>query len=190
MVIMHNEIRSARYFAAWPVRCWLLLSCLCLFLNACASTESQIQQPSLVGARNVFANHVDFSRLKGGSLSTSELKGKPTLLTFFTTWCLRCQAEAGRFEQIHERYQSKGLTVVGIALDLQGSKFVKPYVDAMGLTFEVLLSHPDSLDLTQVFGKITQVPRTLLLDREGRVVLDQMGQTNFYALQKKIDDMF
>ena len=51
-------------------------------------------------------------RLGGGEVSLQGLRGKPVLITLFTTWCLRCQAEAPLFNQIQALFLKIGLAKV------------------------------------------------------------------------------
>lgn len=124
-------------------------------------------------------------RLGGGKVSLAEVRGKPVVLALFTTWSLRCQAEAPLFVRIHERYRGKGLRVLGVAMDMQ-VVLVKTYVEVVGLPFDVLLARPDDLELVGALGQTKQVPRTVLLDRRGQIVLDQRGQTDFTVLERRI----
>jgi len=55
-------------------------------------------------------------RLGGGEVSLSRLRGHPVVVTLFTTWSLRCQAEAPLFTKMHERHRGQGLKVLGILL--------------------------------------------------------------------------
>ncbi len=128
-------------------------------------------------------------RLGGGSFSLEAHRGRPVVLTLFTTWCFRCQAEAPSFQRLHERFAGRGLVVAGIALNSEGARpteLVRIYVEVSGLTFPILLATPDNLELIGAFGKTAEIPRTLLLDREGRVLYDQSGQTGFAALEARL----
>jgi len=122
-------------------------------------------------------------RVGGGKVSVSDLRGSPVVITLFTTWCLRCQAEASRFVQLHAR---EDLKVLGVALDTTGLTVIRTYVDFVGFRFPVLLARPDDLELVGGLGATKQVPRTVLLDRKGRIVLDQVGQTDFAELDAAI----
>jgi cytochrome c biogenesis protein CcmG/thiol:disulfide interchange protein DsbE len=128
-------------------------------------------------------------RLGGGSLSLQSLRGRPVLITLFTTWWVPCQEEAPAFLRLDERFRSRGLAVVGIALNTGGTtpaKLVALYVEEVGLRFPVLLASPDDLELMGGLGPTKAVPRTILLDGEGRIVLDQTGATRFQELERKI----
>lgn len=125
-------------------------------------------------------------RLGGGKVSVSALRGSPLVITLFTTWCLRCQAEARRFVKLHAR-EDLDLKVLGVALDATtGLTMIQTYVDFVGFRFAVLLARPDDLELVGGLGTTQQVPRTVLLDRKGRIVLDQVGQTDFAKLDAAI----
>lgn len=128
-------------------------------------------------------------RLGGGTLSLEALRGRPVVVTLFTTWCFPCQAEAPSFQRLHERFGPRGLTVLGVAMNAGGARpveLVKIYVEDAGLRFPILYATPDDLELVGAFGKTPQIPRTLLLDRKGRVLLDQIGETRFVPLEAKI----
>ena len=129
------------------------------------------------------------SRVGGGTLSLSSLRGRPVLITLFTTWCIPCQVEAQGFVRLDERFRPRGLAVVGIALNSGGTtpaKLVDLYVEDVGFRFPVLLASPDDLELVGGLGLTRAVPRTVLLDGTGRAVLDQVGQTRFQALESTI----
>ena len=61
-------------------------------------------------------------KLGGGSVSLADHRGKLVLVTLFTTWSLRSQAEAPRFIQYHERLGPRGLKVLPICLDLRSHR--------------------------------------------------------------------
>ncbi len=135
---------------------------------------------------------VDFTlpMLGGGSLTLSSLRGKPVLLALFSTWDMRCQAEAPLFTRLRERYGPRGLEVIGVSVAAPGNRsvvLVKTYVEVMGLRHTVLLAKPQDLELVGALGKIRQVPRTVLLDSRGRVVFDMVGHTDFPALRRRLD---
>jgi cytochrome c biogenesis protein CcmG, thiol:disulfide interchange protein DsbE len=161
--------------------CCLLLA-LSLPLPGCPPGPDRRDDPPPSGAP-ARALRLTLPRLGGGTLSLESLRGRPVLITLFTTWCLRCQAEAPLFVRTHERYRGRGLAVVGVAVDLKASSMIQAYVDFVSFRFDVLYARPDHLDLVGAIGPTPQVPRTVLLDASGKVVLDQMGQTDFTALE-------
>jgi peroxiredoxin len=127
--------------------------------------------------------------LDGGTLSIQSLRGRPVLLALFTTWWVPCQEEAPAFVRLDERFRKDGLAVVGVALDEAGktpARLVRLWVDEMGIRYPVLLAPPGDLELVGGVGQTKAVPRTLLLDRQGRIILDQLGKTRFQVLENKV----
>ena len=135
---------------------------------------------------------VDFTlpMLRGGSLVLSSLRGKPVVLALFSTWDMRCQAEAPLFTRLRERFGPRGLEVIGVSVAAPGNRsvvLVKTYAEVMGLRHTVLLAGPQDLELVGALGQTRQVPRTVLLDSRGRIVLDMMGHTDFPALRLALE---
>jgi thiol-disulfide isomerase/thioredoxin len=168
---------------AVPRLCCLLLS---LLLLGCPPRPEQRDDPPPSAAPSR-ALRLTLPRLGGGALSLESLRGRPVLITLFTTWCLRCQAEASLFVRLQERYRARGLAVVGVVVDLQASSLIQTYVDFVGFRFDVLYARPDNLDLVAALGPTPQVPRTVLVDASGMLVLDQTAQTDFVALEGQLE---
>lgn len=159
---------------------------LWLIAAGCASTPPRPDPPSATESESAAPVELTLPRLRGGEVSLAGLRGRLVLITLFTTWSLRSQAEAPLFGKLQEQHHDQ-LVVLGIALDIKGRQLIETYVSVVGLTFDVLLAHPSDPDLVRALGPTTQVPRTLLLDRKGRVVLDQPGQTDFPKLHGLIE---
>jgi thiol-disulfide isomerase/thioredoxin len=167
----------------------LLLSVAVLTACSGAAPRPETAGPTLSPIPSTVSLRMSLARLNGGRVSLDAHRGKPVLLTLFTTWCLPCQEDAPSFARLHDRFGSRGLVVLGIALNNQGAtpiKLVKLYAEEMGFRFDVLLASPEDLELVGAVGKTPLLPRTVLLDREGRAVLDQIGYTDFQVLEKKI----
>ncbi len=125
-------------------------------------------------------------RLGGGEVSLKGRPGKPVLITIFTTWCLRCQREAPLFNQLHDAY-ARRLRVLGVVVDVKMQPAIlQTYVEFVKFRFDVAVARPDDLELLGGLGPTRRVPRTVLLDRRGVLVLDHVGQTNAPALKKAL----
>ena len=128
----------------------------------------------------------------GGELSLQDLRGEPAVVAIFSTWSTRAQAEASLFVQMHEAHKARGLQVLGLALLTPGAReplIVQTYLEVNEITFPVLMAAPDDPDLVAAVGLTKLVPRTLVLDRAGQVVLDQKGQTDFAVLNRVVGDL-
>jgi len=131
-------------------------------------------------------------RVGGGDISLQELRGEPVVVAIFSTWSTRAQAEAPLFVKLHDEHKERGLQVLGLALLTPGAKeplIVQTFMEVSGITFPVMMAPPDDLDLVAALGLTKMVPRTVVLDRAGKVVLDQKGLTDFAVLKKVISGM-
>jgi len=162
-----------------------LLCCCLLALARCGGAQRPESNEPLSPEPTARSVTMTLPRLGGGSLSIESYRGHPVLVTLFTTWCLRCQAEAPLFVRLAER--EGALRVVGIALDdLTKVSMVQTYVGFVGFRFPVLLAEPTNLELVGGLGPTKQVPRTVLLDAKGVVVQDHVGQTDFPRLERAL----
>jgi cytochrome c biogenesis protein CcmG/thiol:disulfide interchange protein DsbE len=106
-------------------------------------------------------------KMTGGSAQLADYKGKVLLLNFWATWCAPCRTEMPWFSEFQEKYKADGLEVVGISVDEKGWNAVKPFVadPSHGINYTILL---DTVDLTVMY-KLATMPKTVLIDREGKV---------------------
>ena len=111
------------------------------------------------------------------------------MIFMFTTWSLRAQVEAPQFVQMHDQLAKRGLRIIGIALDRRTGPLVKTYVNYMHMRFSVAIAEPDNAALLAALGRTHKVPRTLLLDPQGRVRLDFQGATRFKKLRANVERM-
>jgi cytochrome c biogenesis protein CcmG/thiol:disulfide interchange protein DsbE len=106
--------------------------------------------------------------LKDSSGNTARLKnyhGKVVLLDFWATWCTGCKREIPWFSEFQRTYEGQGFAVVGVSMDEDGWKVVKPFVAETKVPYRILLGDDPT---AQQFG-IQNLPDTFLIDRLGRV---------------------
>jgi len=101
----------------------------------------------------------------GRTVSLKNYRGKVVLLDFWATTCGGCKVEIPWFTEFHRTYQAKGLAVVGVSLDEEGWKVVKPFLADGKIPYRILLGNDA---LAERYG-ITAMPDTFLIDRKGRV---------------------
>ena len=78
------------------------------------------------------------------------------------------------FVKLQEKYRSRGLQFVGIAIDQPGK--VKPFATEYGMNFPVLIGGAETIELTRTLGnKASVLPYTVILTRDGRIAATEMG---------------
>lgn len=121
--------------------------------------------------------------LNGKTVKSSDFKGKVVILDFWATWCVPCLMEIPGFVELQKTYGAKGLLMVGIALDEEGAKLVKPFASKAGINYTVLIGDNHG---QRIFGDVEVLPTTFILDRQGKVVRKHIGFTPKEAFEKEI----
>ena len=124
--------------------------------------------------------------LAGDSVSLAGLRGDVVLLNIWATWCHPCRTEIPELERLHQRFQSRGLQVVGVSVDVGGedaavAEFGKEY----GLTYPVWRD-PDGR-VSTLFAALG-VPATYLIGRDGTLLWRKVGPVTEAELGPKIED--
>jgi peroxiredoxin len=102
--------------------------------------------------------------LYGKAVSLSDYQGKVVLLNFWATWCGPCRVEMPAMEALYRSMQSKGLEILAVSVDQEGTAVTRPFQEAMGLSFPILHDQEYRVGLT--YGART-LPMTFAIDRKG-----------------------
>jgi peroxiredoxin len=121
----------------------------------------------------------------GKEVRLSELKGKVVLVNFWATWCEGCQVEIPWFIEFAKKYEGDGLVVVGVSMDDDGWKSVKPWMEEKKVNYTVVIGD-------QALGKkygLESMPLTALVGRDGKVADTHAGIVDKEETEKKIREL-
>ncbi len=121
----------------------------------------------------------------GDSLSISDLRGQVVLLDFWASWCRPCRMENPRVKAMYERENEKGFTILGLSLDRSQAAWVKAIEDD-GLPWYHISDLKQWQSQASRLYKVSSIPHTVLLDREGRIVAKGLRGA---ALEAKVAEL-
>lgn len=108
----------------------------------------------------------------GQPVSLSQFRGRVVLVNFWATWCAPCRREIPLLKDFQRAYGSRGLVVLGLALDDGGWSVVRPFVEAFKINYPVILAGSKT---TNLFGGLKAVPMTFFIDKQGRIAAVHAG---------------
>lgn len=153
-------------------------------------TELRIYPIANVG-KPIKGKPADFSWTEGSqTISFAEItKGKVVLLNFWATWCGPCRKEIPDIIQISNSMSSKGVMVIGVALEkgkdanLNISK-VKTYAEKQGIPYINIIGNES---IMEAYGGIGSIPQTLIIDKAGRIAETMVGSKSKEELMESIN---
>ena len=130
--------------------------------------RSEPPPPATTSLTNLkVAPDVQFTKMDGGALRISELRGQVVLLNFWATWCVPCRSEMPEFNQMERDLSSRGLAVIGASVSpLDTPDVIRSFQKDVKQDYTVVRG-PE--EIGNQFGNGPGLPVTHILDRQGRI---------------------
>jgi peroxiredoxin len=123
----------------------------------------------------------------GKQTPSSEFKGNVVLITMFATWCPACQLEMAAIEEsLWPKFKDiKGFSLLAIGREHSDEELAE-YNKTKGFTFTL---YPDKDRKIFDLFAVQFIPRTYLINREGRIIYMTMGYdiNEFQQLERMIE---
>lgn len=128
----------------------------------------------------------------GKAVDLSKYNGRVILLNFWATDCGGCRTEIPWFVEFQKKYKRRGLTVVGVSMDIlyedlkgpdEAWPRVNPFVAANKVAYPILMGD----DAVTTAYDITALPATYLIDRRGKVATKYIGLVDRENLQLNLE---
>ncbi len=135
---------------------------------------------------------VSLTALDGSTVRADTLhaEGKPTVVTFWATWCKPCLLELATLHRLYPQWQAEtGVKIVAISIDdARTSAKVAPFVRARGWRFAVYVD--ENSELRRALN-VTDIPHSFVLDGSGRIVWQHQSyapgdEERLYAVLKEL----
>jgi peroxiredoxin len=149
------------------------------------SLASPVRAPAAMTAADSRKPAPDFTLTdsKGAPVRLSGYQGRVVLLDFWATWCGGCKVEIPWYMEFQNKYKDRGLVVIGVSMDEDGWKSVRPFLEEHKLNYSVVIG---SQDVARLYGGVSSMPMTLLIDRQGKIADSQVGMVDKRAFEGEI----
>ncbi|MFQ5399701.1 MAG: TlpA family protein disulfide reductase [Anaerolineae bacterium] len=115
----------------------------------------------------------------------SDMQGKIVVLNFWASWCVECRVEAEDLQASWEKYHGQDVVFLGIAhVDVEPKSIA--YLQEFNVTY------PNAPDLGTVISndyKITGVPETFIIGKDGKIAHVQIGPITGATLNGTIEQL-
>lgn len=135
--------------------------------------------------QNPEAPEISFTTLQGDQFKTTDLRGKVVLVNFWATSCVTCVKEMPHMVETYQRYKDKGFDFVAVAMAYDPPVYVQNFAQTRQLPFRVVLDSRG--EAARRFGDVQLTPTTFVLDKNGRIIKQYLGEPDFKELHKLIE---
>lgn len=114
-------------------------------------------------------------------------KGRLILIDFWASWCIPCRAEMPYAAVLKEKYREKPVSFLYISIDEDTENWLKAAAhEKLDKNNSYLLLHRDNAPFAKQYG-ISSIPRYMLFDKEGKVLMADAPRPSDTALINAID---
>ena len=121
----------------------------------------------------------------GGDFRLSEQRGKLVLVNFWASWCPPCRDEAPVLERAWQRYQDRGVVLVGVDI-WDADQDARAFLRQFGVTY------PNGLDQNgsaAVDYGLTGIPETFFIRSDGTVARHWIGPLTDEQIAALIEEL-
>ena len=151
--------------------------------NANVELDDGFEQVQWAGVKT---STLRFPNLNGKlkSLNDEDFKGKIKILQIFGSWCPNCHDASQLLNELKNKYEKKGLTIVGLAFELTGDfdrdrEQILRYKKRTGANYPILVAGiADKAEATKqlrILSKVKSYPTTIFLNKDDKPIAIHSG---------------
>lgn len=125
--------------------------------------------------------------LDGHKLDLAQYRGRPLLVTFWSTDCPGCVEEMPHLVKLYNELGPKGFNLVAIAMAGDVPKQVRIMKQERHLSYTIGIDSDGSA--AKAFGDVQLTPTSFLINPQGRIVQQKVGNLDFTKLRSHIQGM-
>ena len=100
----------------------------------------------------------------------SEMKNKVILLNFWATWCGPCRLEIPDFNEVYEKYNEKGLEILGISIQ-DTKEQLQNFSSVYTIKYPLLYGSQSEIQkISMDYGGVYTIPVSILIGPENEIL--------------------
>ena len=140
-----------------------------------------------LGSGSSAAPESTFVLLDGSTRTTSQLKGKVTLVNFWATSCVSCVAEMPKIIATYDKYKARGYDTLAVAMSYDPPSYVVNFAETRKLPFGVAIDNTGAV--ARAWGDVKLTPTTYIVNKKGAIVKRYVGEPDFAELHQLIEKL-
>lgn len=147
--------------------------------------EARRARPAITGQQE--APPFRLEKFGGGSISSSELRGKVVMLDFWATWCGPCISEMPTLLKLAGEYEPRGVVFLAASRDEPSVAKVQVgmFIDRRAPALARYAAFAD--DGTADAFAVSAIPTMVLIDRKGQLHASYLGAASERAWRARIE---
>ena len=121
----------------------------------------------------------------GQKVDLADLRGKPVVLNFWSTWCQPCKIEHPHLVKAAETYGPQGVAFYGVLFSDDPENAAR-FLNREGHAFPVLY---DPAQRVAIDYGVSGVPETFFISPEGRITRKVSGPVSFAEISANLERM-
>ncbi|HPD60661.1 MAG TPA: TlpA disulfide reductase family protein [Thermodesulfobacteriota bacterium] len=120
------------------------------------------------------APNLKLTDINGHTFKLSDYRGKVVIINFWAVWCPPCQVEIPHLVSLYDKYKSKGLVILGIAISSGNEKKIKEKAKEWNINYPVI-NGDDCSSVRENFQEVRSIPNSYIVNQEGRFFKNYVG---------------
>jgi cytochrome c biogenesis protein CcmG/thiol:disulfide interchange protein DsbE len=121
----------------------------------------------------------------GRKVDLADLRGKPVVLNFWSTWCQPCKLEHPHLVQAAQTWGPQGVSFYGVLFSDDPENAAR-FLQREGHAFPVLY---DPAQRVAIDYGVTGVPETFFIDASGQIVRKVSGPVSFAEISATLEPL-